>query len=177
MARSGAKTGRCATCARRAPLDAGGRCDRCWQAAVGSDRESDRTAAARRTDLPTWALATLAADRSPLVRAEIAERDDLPDRIIATLADPATQPHRAVLRRIARHPRLRAHARALIHTDDVFTLRHVAQNPTCPPDALALLARHPDRSVHERARARVVAAALDDEQRRRLPLGLRHLLG
>ena len=83
---------------------------------------------------------------------------------------------RAVLRRIARHPRLRANARRLIQTDDLFTLRHVTQNPGCPVEALRLLARHPDRLGHQRARARLVAAGLDDEQRRRLPVGLLHLL-
>lgn len=176
MARTAANTNRCTTCGRRAPIEAGGRCEDCWRAAVGSRREADRADAARQADLPVWALAPLAADPSPLVRAEVAERDDLPGEIIATLADPATEPHRAVLRRIARHPRLRGHARRLIQTDDVFTLRHVAQNPGCPVEALRLLARHPDRLVHQRARARLVAAGLDDEQRRRLPVGLRHLL-
>jgi hypothetical protein len=176
MARSSANSDRCATCRRRATRGAGGRCDRCWQIAVGSTREVDRTEAARLVDLPPWVLATLATDRSPLVRAEVARRDDLPDRIIAALANPATEPARTVLRRIARHPRLFAHAHALIRTDDLFTLRHVAQNPTCPPETLALLARHPNQTVHRWARARVVGAALDVQQRHRLPVGLRHLL-
>lgn len=177
MARSAAASNqRCPTCGRRATPGTGDRCDRCWRSCVASDREADRTEAARAAGLPLWALTTLAADRSPLVRAEVAARLDLPDEIIATLADPATEPDRAVLRRMARHPRLRAHARRLVRTDDLPALRHLAGNPTCPPDTLALLARHPDGVVHRRARARAVGAALDDEARHRLPVGLRHLL-
>ncbi|HEX6421128.1 MAG TPA: hypothetical protein VFZ77_21670 [Acidimicrobiales bacterium] len=155
---------------------AGGRCERCWRAVVASRREADRAEAARHTGLPAWVVAALAADPSPLVRAEIAERPDLPDEVIGALADPGAERHPTVLRRIARHPRLCSHARRLIHTEDVHALRHVAQNPGCPDDALRLLAQHPDRLVHQRARARLMAVGLDDEQRRRLPVGLRHLL-
>jgi hypothetical protein len=155
---------------------AGSRCDRCWRTLVSHAGEADRADAARREDLPAWARATLALDRSPLVRAEIAGRADLPDRLIATLADPAIEPDRAVLRRIARHPRLGRHARTLAGAGDLYTLRHLVQNPSCPAEALDVLAAHPDPTVHGRARARLVGASLDDAQRLRLPLGLRHLL-
>lgn len=144
---------------------------------MASPGEADRADAARQVDLPPWARATLALDRSPLVRAEIAGRADLPDRIVAALANPATELDRTVLRRIARHPRLGAHAEALAQADDAHTLCRLAGNPSCPTETLDLLARHADPAVRRRARARLVGAALDDQQRHRLPLGLRHLLG
>jgi hypothetical protein len=163
-------------CKRRVAREPSGRCDHCWRNAVGSRREPDRADAARSPDLPGWALATLAADRSSLVRAEIAVRDDLPDRLIAALANPAIETGSTVLRRIAKHPRLGEHARLLVQSDDLIVLRQVAQNPGTPLDTLKLLAEHPDQTVHLRARTRVMGAGLDEEQRHRLPVGLRHLL-
>jgi len=168
--------GRCTACRRRGALAGGGWCDRCWHRVVDGRRESDRIEAARRRDLPEWALDALAADGSPLVRAEVAGRADLPPEIIAALADPVTEPDRTVLRRIARHPRLTEHALDLISTDDLHTLRRVAQNPTCPIEALTVLAGHPDPTLSRWARARIVAARLDGQQRLRLPVGLRRLL-
>ena len=176
MARTPGNGGRCTACRRRGALADGGWCDRCWHRAVDGGWESRRIEAARRADLPAWALDALAADASALVRAEVAGRDDLPPRIIAALADPVVEPDRTVLRQIARHPRLATHAVELISTDDLHTLRRVAQNPTCPVEALTVLARHPDPTLSRWARARLVGARLDGQQRQQLPVGLRRLL-
>jgi hypothetical protein len=167
---------RCATCRRRTALEAGGRCPGCWRAVVGAGDEARRSSAARDPDLPGWALAALAADRSPLVRAEVAARTDLPDSVVAVLADPRTEPDVTVLRRMAGHARLGARALALAAVGDVVTLRRLADNPAAPPDVLTVLAGHPDPTVGCRARARLLGAGLDDVARRRLPAGLRRYL-
>ncbi len=172
----GVTTVRCATCRRRTALEPGGRCTRCWRTVVTERDEAGRAEAARHGEVPGWVLAALAADRSPLVRAEVAARPALPDAVGAVLADPRTEPDPTVLRRMAAHPGLGARALALAGTSDVVALRRLADNPATPVDALAVLAGHPDPSVHRRARARLVGAVLDDEARRRLPAGLRPFL-
>jgi hypothetical protein len=172
----GVTTLRCATCRRRAATLDGGRCARCWRGVVDGGDEADRAAAARAPGLPVWALAALAADRSALVRAEVAGRRDLPGELAARLADPRVEPDPAVLRRMAAHPAVGPWAQALAASRDVVALRRLAANPATPPDALALLAAHPDPSVHGRARARAVGASLDPAARRRLPVGLRRYL-
>jgi hypothetical protein len=167
---------RCATCRRRTGLEAGGRCARCWRTVVESGDEAGRAEAARRREVPGWVVAALAADRSPLVRAEVAARPDLSAAVVAVLADPRTETDPTVLRRMAAHPRLGDRALALAGAGDVVALRRLADNPAASPDALAVLAAHPDPSVHRRARARVVGAQLDEAARRRLPVGLRRFL-
>ncbi|HET6952399.1 MAG TPA: hypothetical protein VFI47_18610 [Acidimicrobiales bacterium] len=143
---------------------------------MSSDDEAGRAAAARHDDLPGWVLNALAADRSALVRAEVASRPGLPDALVAVLADPRTEPDPTVLRRMAAHPGIAVRALALAATADVVALRRLAENPATPRDALAVLAGHPDPAVHRRARARIVGAGLDDDARARLPVGLRAYL-
>ena len=166
---------RCATCRRRGPLD-GGRCGRCWATSTGGD-EAARAAAARDPGAPAAVLARLAADRSPLVRAEVAARVDLPDPVIARLADPRTERDATVLRRMAGHPRLGARAAALATTGDVVVLRRLAANPGTPAATLAVLATQPDAATRHRARGRLAGARLTGTARARLPVGLRRLLG
>jgi hypothetical protein len=139
-------------------------------------RQPDRSEAARRPGAPAWALAALAADQSPLVRAEVALRPDLPDEIVATLADPDREPDRTVLRRMAKHPALGAHAPRLAAVDDLVVHRQLAGNPSTPATVLAVLSRHADPAVRQAARARLVGAALDADGRSRLPVGVRNYL-
>jgi hypothetical protein len=172
---------RCATCRKRpavaAPVPApGGCCEPCWRRALASPAESDRSEAARRPGAPAWALAALAADQSPLVRAEVALRPDLPDEIVATLADPDREPDRTVLRRMAKHPALGANAPRLAAVDDLVVHRQLAGNPSTPATVLAVLSRHADPAVRQAARARLVGAALDPDGRSRLPVGVRNYL-
>jgi hypothetical protein len=143
---------------------------------VSGDDEAARASAARDGEVPGWVLAALAADRSPLVRAEVAGRPDLPDAVVAVLADPRAEPDPTVLRRMAAHAGIGSRALALAGCGDLVALRRLADNPATPADALAVLAGHPDPSVHRRARARLVGAVLDDDARSRLPVGLRPFL-
>lgn len=172
------KRRRCTGCrARSRRLEADDRCEACWRARVTSTRVPERTAAADDPLLPAWAFAVLAADPATLVRAHLIARTDLPAGLLAQLADPRGDTEPRLLRLAAVHPQLGDHARALVDTDDVPTLRGVANNVSTPAETLRLLARHPDSTVHGPARRRALAAQLDDGQRARLPLGVRALLG
>jgi hypothetical protein len=181
MAKTETSGDRCATCRKRAavgaPTDApGGCCESCWQQAVASASESVRASASRRPGAPEWALAALADDPSPLVRAEIALRPDLIDRLLDKLADPERERDRTVLRRMARHPALGRRATALAELNDVVVQRQLAGNPSTPTAVLSGLARHTDPAVSRAAQARLIGAALDSEQRQRLPVGVRNFL-
>jgi hypothetical protein len=131
---------------------------------------------ARAAGAPAPVVAALAADRSALVRAEVAARPDLPDDLVARLADPRSEGDATVLRRMAAHPRLGARAQGLAATGDVVVLRRLAANPGVPAEALAVLAGHPDPAVQRRARARLAGTRLTPAGRARLPVGLRRLL-
>ncbi len=181
MAKTETSGHRCAVCRKRAAVAApvpapGGCCEACWRTAVASAAESDRSEAARRPGAPLWALTTLARDRSPLVRAEVALRRDLPEAVVAALSDPRQETDRTVLRRMAKHPALGARAHGLAALDDVVVDRQLAGNPSTPTTLLLGLSRHADAAVRQAASARLVGAALDDEGRRRLPLGVRTFL-
>jgi len=180
MAKTETSGDRCATCGKRAAVGAsdapGGCCEPCWQQAVASTSESARASAARRPGAPDWALAALADDPSPLVRAEIALRPDLIDRLLDKLADPERERDRTVLRRMARHPALGRRARALAELNDVVVQRQLAGNPSTPTAVLSGLARHSDPAVSRAAQARLIGAALDSEQHQRLPVGVRNFL-
>ncbi len=159
------------------PAAGGGYCEPCWRAAVANAAESVRASAARRPGAPEWALIALAADPSPLVRAEVALRSDLSDEVVDTLADPGRERDRTVLRRMARHPELGSRrAAALAGLDDVVVQRQLAGNPSTPAGVLGVLARHTDAAVSRAAQARLIGAALDDDERQRLPVGVRAFL-
>jgi hypothetical protein len=181
MAKTETPGDRCATCGKRAAVGAstaapGGCCEPCWHEAVASTSESARAAAARRPGAPEWALDALAYDRSPLVRAEIALRPDLTDPLMDKLADPERERDRTVLRRMARHPALGRRAADLAELNDVVVHRQLAGNPSTPTAVLSTLARHTDPAASRAAQARLVGAALDAEQRERLPVGVRNFL-
>jgi hypothetical protein len=181
MAKTETLGDRCATCGKRpviaAPVPApGGCCEPCWHRTTASHAESDRAEAARRPGAPGWALATLAGDPSPLVRAEVALRGDLPDGIVATLADPAREQDRTVLRRMAKHPALGRHAQRLAAVADLVVHRQLAGNPSTPAAVLSALSRHEDPGVRQAAQARLVGASLDEDGRSRLPVGVRAYL-
>jgi Leucine rich repeat variant len=181
MAKTESSGDRCATCGKRAAVGAstaapGGCCEPCWQEAVASSSESVRAAAARRPGAPEWALDALAYDPSPLVRAEIALRRDLTDPLMDKLADPDRELDRTVLRRMARHPALGRRASDLAALNDLVVQRQLAGNPSTPPGVLSALAYHADPAVNRAAQARLIGAALDAEQRERLPVGVRSFL-
>jgi hypothetical protein len=181
MATTETSPDRCGTCHKRMVAGAstsvpGGCCEPCWQAAVASASESVRASAARRPGAPGWALSALAADPSPLVRAEVALRSDLTDQLVDTLADPERERDRTVLRRMARHPALGKRATALAALNDVVVQRQLAGNPSTPTAVLSALANHTDPAVRRSAQARLIAAALGSEQRERLPVGVRSFL-
>jgi len=143
---------------------------------VASSTESVRTAIARRPGAPEWALTALAADPSPLVRAEVALRTDLPAEVVEALADPGRERDRTVLRRMARHPALGRRAWLLAALNDLVVQRQLARNPSTPSEVLTWLARHTDPTVSGAARARLISAALDTSQQKRLPVGVRAFL-
>lgn len=180
MAKTEIPGDRCATCGKRAAVGAsdapGGCCEPCWQQAVANAHESARASAARRPGAPKWVLNALAYDPSPLVRAEIALRLDLTDPLLDKLADPERERDRTVLRRMARHPALGRRAADLAQLNDVVVHRQLAGNPSTPTAVLSGLARHTDPAVSRAAQARLIGAALDSEQRGRLPVGVRNLL-
>ncbi|HEY7070029.1 MAG TPA: hypothetical protein VH479_07950 [Acidimicrobiales bacterium] len=143
---------------------------------MASSTESVRTAVARRPGAPEWALTALAADPSPLVRAEVALRADLTDEVLEALADPQRERDRTVLRRMARHPALGRRASALAEMNDVVVQRQLAGNPSTPTEVLTGLARHTDPTVSRAARARLITATLDASEQERLPVGVRAFL-
>lgn len=170
------KHDRCDGCrARPGRLEADGRCEACWRSRITSERVPERTAAADDAGLPPWAFAVLANDSATLVRAHLIARPDLPSELLVHMADPSRAEAR-ILRLAALHPQLGDHARQLVESDDIHTLRGVASNRSTPVDTLRLLSRHPDRTVHGPARRRALATRLDPAQRDRLPLGVRSLL-
>jgi hypothetical protein len=172
------KRRRCTGCRSRSRrLEADDRCEACWRARVTSTRVPDRTAAADDPLLPAWAFPLLAVDPATLVRAHLIARTDLPAGLLAQLADPHGDTEPRLLRLAAVHPHLGDHARVLVDTDDVHTLRGVAHNRSTPADTLRSLALHPDSTVHGPARRRALAAQLDADQLARLPVGVRSLLG
>jgi len=181
MAKTETSGDRCATCGKRAAVGAstaapGGCCEPCWHEAVASTSESARASAARRPGAPEWALDALAYDPSPLVRAEIALRPDLTDPLLDKLSDPDRERDRTVLRRMARHPELGRRATDLAVLNDVVVQRQLAGNPSTPTTVLSSLALHADPAVSRAAQARLIGAALDAEERQRLPVGVRSFL-
>ena len=180
MAKTETSGDRCATCGKRSAVGAsdapGGCCEPCWQQAVASTSESARASAARRPGAPEWALDALAYDPSPLVRAEIALRPDLTEPLMDKLSDPDRELDRTVLRRMARHPELGRRASDLAALNDLVVQRQLAGNPSTPTTVLLSLADHTDPAVNRSAQARLIGAALDTEQRERLPLGVRNFL-
>ena len=107
---------------------------------AGDESATVRAAVADNPRTPQQTLTALAADQDMWVRYAVAGNENAPaDTVLSLVGDQEGYVRECA----ARNPVLANHLALLAGSDDMYTRQGVAENPACPPEILADLAKDP----------------------------------